>query len=84
MTQILGLAVEELAAENERLLEFLSSGPVGLVELVASRSYVIALPDAERSALLSRVRAVAHDLAREGPVDLPYLTMTLRCERLRE
>ena len=33
MTKILGLEIEELAAENERLLEFLYSCPVGLVEM---------------------------------------------------
>jgi diguanylate cyclase (GGDEF)-like protein/PAS domain S-box-containing protein len=33
MTQVLGLEVDELAAENERLLEFLYSCPVGLIEM---------------------------------------------------
>lgn len=33
MTEILGLGVDELAAENERLLEFLYSCPVGLIEM---------------------------------------------------
>lgn len=54
----------------------------GLVDLVASRSYVIALADAERERLLARVRAVAVASTPGGFVDLPYLTMTLRCERL--
>jgi diguanylate cyclase (GGDEF)-like protein/PAS domain S-box-containing protein len=33
VTEILGLGVDELAAENERLLEFLYSCPVGLIEM---------------------------------------------------
>ncbi|MEP6599822.1 MAG: hypothetical protein ABJB98_10310 [Actinomycetota bacterium] len=54
----------------------------GLVDLVASRSYVIAMAKPERGQLLARVRKVAEAATRGGMVDLPYLAMTLRTERL--
>ena len=50
----------------------------GMVELVASRSYVIAMPADERDALLHRVRASAAALGGGGEFDLPYLTIALR------
>ncbi|RKS84199.1 ubiquinone/menaquinone biosynthesis C-methylase UbiE [Motilibacter peucedani] len=55
--------------------------PEGLVELAASRSYVILLPEDERAALLGRVRSLlaSHpDLAGRSSIALPYLT---RCYR---
>jgi SAM-dependent methyltransferase len=50
----------------------------GLVELVASRSYVITLPDDEREVLLDRVRELARthaEIAARDRFELPY-----RCE----
>ena len=53
----------------------------GLLDLVASRSYIIVLPSAERAAVLDEVRAL---IAREpgfadgGRVPMPYVT---RCSR---
>ena len=55
--------------------------PEGVVELAASRSYVILLPEGERRALLDRIRALfaEHpDLAGRETVALPYLTRCFR------
>ncbi len=53
----------------------------GLIDLVASRSYVIGLPEARRRAVLADVRRVAArepGFASQGHVDMPYVT---RCSR---
>ncbi|MER7755314.1 methyltransferase domain-containing protein [Kitasatospora sp. NPDC097643] len=55
----------------------------GIVDLVASRSYVIALPEAERARLLADVEellATHPDLAGRDGIAMPYLT---RCTRVR-
>jgi SAM-dependent methyltransferase len=55
--------------------------PGQLVELVASRSYVIAMAEPERSQLLDRVRRVVASspaLAGRDTFDLPYLTVVRR------
>ncbi len=52
-----------------------------VVAMVASRSYVITLPEAEREAQLARVRELLEthpDTAGSATVDLPYVT---RCSR---
>lgn len=52
-----------------------------VVAMVASRSYVITLPEAEREAQLARVRELLEthpDTAGRATVDLPYVT---RCSR---
>jgi hypothetical protein len=57
--------------------------PDSLLDLVASRSYVITLPPGEREALLDRVRDLlgTHPrLAGREDIDLPYVT---RCSRVR-
>lgn len=58
--------------------------PAGsLLDLVASRSYVITLPDSERARVLARVRdllATHPSLAGRASIDVPYLT---RCARTR-
>jgi SAM-dependent methyltransferase len=57
--------------------------PEALVDLLASRSYVIVLPDAERTALLERVRRfLAEDprTAGKAEISVPYIT---RCSRTR-
>ncbi|MFI7601874.1 class I SAM-dependent methyltransferase [Actinoplanes sp. NPDC049681] len=56
-------------------------GPDQLLDLVASRSYVILLPAGERQALLDRVRDLteAHpDLAGRDVFELPYVTECAR------
>ena len=53
----------------------------GLAELVGSRSYAIRLPDADRAALLDRVRALAHthpQLVGRQHFYLPYVTAVQR------
>ncbi|WP_189925649.1 class I SAM-dependent methyltransferase [Kitasatospora xanthocidica] len=55
----------------------------GIVDMVASRSYVIALPEPERARLLADVERllVTHpDLAGRDAIALPYVT---RCTRVR-
>ncbi len=55
----------------------------GIVDMVASRSYVIALPEAERARLLADVEhllATHPDLAGRDRIAMPYLT---RCTRVR-
>jgi ubiquinone/menaquinone biosynthesis C-methylase UbiE len=57
-----------------------------IADLLASRSYVIALPAAERAALLDRVRSgVARHVDPAAPaVDVPYCTQAIRADqRLR-
>ncbi|MFH8381541.1 class I SAM-dependent methyltransferase [Kitasatospora sp. NPDC018058] len=57
--------------------------PAGIVDMVASRSYVIALPEAERARLLADVEqllATHPDLAGRDEIAMPYLT---RCTRVR-
>ena len=57
--------------------------PDALLDLVASRSYVITLPDGERAAVLARVRqllATHPALAGAAEITLPYVT---RCTRAR-
>ncbi|MFI7586995.1 methyltransferase domain-containing protein [Spongisporangium articulatum] len=49
-----------------------------LVAMVASRSYVIAAPPAEREAILADVRAVGAAAATDGTVDVPYVTHAYR------
>ena len=54
-----------------------------LVDLVASRSYVITLPEAERAAILREVRdliATHPSLAGSDMVSLPYITACFRAE----
>ncbi|MGW2250100.1 class I SAM-dependent methyltransferase [Kitasatospora sp. NPDC001660] len=56
---------------------------VGLLDMVASRSYVITLPDAERARLLADVEhllATHPDLVGRDEIAMPYLT---RCTRVR-
>lgn len=55
--------------------------PADLIELVASRSYVITLDEADRVALLARVRALIDEhpaFAGRERIELPYVT---RCAR---
>lgn len=55
--------------------------PDGLVDLAASRSYIIGLPTDERAAVLERVRDLAHrELRRSGATTLqmPYVTQSFR------
>ncbi|MEV7597210.1 methyltransferase domain-containing protein [Kitasatospora sp. NPDC089797] len=57
--------------------------PAGLVDLVASRSYVIALPETERTRLLADVEQLVTThpaLAGRETIAMPYLT---RCTRVR-
>ncbi|MEU3573567.1 class I SAM-dependent methyltransferase [Kitasatospora sp. NPDC036755] len=57
--------------------------PAGIVDMVASRSYVIALPEDERVRLLADVEqllATHPDLAGREEIALPYVT---RCTRVR-
>lgn len=44
----------------------------GLVDLAASRSYVLVRPDVERAALLDEVRALAEQIAVDGAIRVPY------------
>ncbi len=55
-----------------------------LIDLVASRSYVITMPDEQREAVLARVRHLASTrpgLAGTGELVLPYVTECYRAER---
>jgi SAM-dependent methyltransferase len=54
--------------------------PDGLVELAASRSYVITLEETRRAALLARVRALLDrpELAGRAGIPLPYVTECVR------
>ncbi|WP_245563561.1 class I SAM-dependent methyltransferase [Longispora albida] len=57
--------------------------PAGLLDMVASRSYVIVLPEAERAQLLGEVRELlgSHpELRGRDEITMPYVT---RCTRLR-
>jgi SAM-dependent methyltransferase len=63
----------------------LAMTPDQVVELVESRSYVIVLPEAERTALLAEVRALLAnhpDLAGGERVEMAYLTHSFRIPRL--
>jgi hypothetical protein len=54
-----------------------------LVDLVASRSYVITLPEPDRAAILDDVRhllATHPALAGGDVIDLPYVTACFRAE----
>jgi ubiquinone/menaquinone biosynthesis C-methylase UbiE len=56
----------------------------GVADVVATRSYVIDLPAAERTALLDEVRHLARthpDLAGRETFELPYVTVALRSRR---
>jgi SAM-dependent methyltransferase len=58
--------------------------PDQVVELVASRSYVIDLPDAERATLLGEVRRLVDtdpDVGGRAEFELSYVTRARRCER---
>jgi SAM-dependent methyltransferase len=58
-----------------------STTPEALIDLLASRSYVIVLPEAERAALLAKVRQfLATDASTAGKTEIsvPYVT---RCSR---
>ncbi len=60
-----------------------SASPEALIDLLGSRSYVITLPDAERAALLAKVRrflATDPRTAGQSDVSVPYVT---RCSRAR-
>ena len=84
MSQILGLEVDELAAENERLLEFLYSCPVGLVEmsragevrLMNPIAAQLLLPVAQSTGLANLFRA----LEPYAP-DLQYVTESFTGQR---
>jgi SAM-dependent methyltransferase len=55
-----------------------------LIDLAASRSYVITMPDEQREAVLARVRHLASalpGLAGSGELVLPYVTECYRAER---
>ncbi len=66
--------------ETERWTQALT--PDGLVELAASRSYVITLDDARRAELLARVRGLLDrpGLAGAAELALPYVTECVRAE----
>ena len=53
----------------------------GLVDLVASRSYVIAMAEPLRTSLLERIRRLGEAEATAGVVEVPYLTIALRAQR---
>lgn len=56
--------------------------PEGLVELAASRSYVITLDSARRAALLAEVQGLLErpELAGQVEIELPYITECVRAE----
>lgn len=66
--------------ETERWTQALT--PEGLVELAASRSYVITLDDARRAELFTRVRELLErsELAGRAEIRLPYVTECARAE----
>jgi len=54
-----------------------------VIDLVASRSYVITLPDAPRAALLEEVRDLLEthpDLAGRDSLEMPYVTRAFRAD----
>jgi SAM-dependent methyltransferase len=60
-----------------------STTPAALIDLLASRSYVIVLPEAERATLLANVRRFLADdpvTAGKAEISAPYVT---RCSRAR-
>jgi uncharacterized glyoxalase superfamily protein PhnB len=54
-----------------------------LLDLVRSRSYVIALSAKERDALLDKVDRLFDAAARSGSVEMPYRCQCWRATRLR-
>lgn len=55
-----------------------------IVDLAASRSYVLAAEPDKRAAVLAEVRVIAQEVAQsaaDGTVDLPYVTLAYRCVR---
>ena len=67
--------------QHRQFPHFQTLRPGQLVELVASRSYVIAMAEPERTQLLDRVRrfvATSPALAGRETVELPYLTVVRR------
>jgi SAM-dependent methyltransferase len=61
-----------------------STTPEALIDLLASRSYVIVLPEAERAALLANVRRfLATDPSTTGKTEIsvPYVTRCSRAQR---
>jgi SAM-dependent methyltransferase len=57
------------------------TGPGEIIDLVASRSYIITMPPSERAAVLSRVQHLLStypDVAGAAEISLPYVT---RCSR---
>jgi SAM-dependent methyltransferase len=58
--------------------------PEALIDLLASRSYVIVLPEAERAALLAKVRrflATDPSTAGKAKISVPYVTRCSRAQR---
>jgi SAM-dependent methyltransferase len=56
----------------------------GLADVIATRSYVIDLPEHDRAVLLDEVRELAHthpDLAGKERFELPYVTVVARSRR---
>jgi SAM-dependent methyltransferase len=61
--------------------------PDGVVDRVASISFVASLPDAQRAGVLDEVRALVDShpaTAGRDPIELPYVTDVYTCRRLRE
>jgi SAM-dependent methyltransferase len=61
-----------------------STNPDALIDLLASRSYVIVLPDAERAALMARVRRFLETdpaTAGKAEISVPYVTRCSRAQR---
>jgi SAM-dependent methyltransferase len=57
--------------------------PAGIIDLVASRSYIITMPPDQRAAVLARVRRLLDThpgLAGSAEISMPYVT---RCSRAR-
>lgn len=55
-----------------------------LIDLVASRSYVITMPDSDRAELLAEVRSLTTDhpaLAGRDRIEMPYVTQCYRARR---
>ena len=61
-----------------------STTPAALIDLLASRSYVIVLPQAERAALMAKVRcflAADPSTAGKAEISVPYVTRCSRAQR---
>jgi SAM-dependent methyltransferase len=65
--------LEEHAFANEQVLD-----EDGLAARIGSTSFIACLPEVERERVLARAR----ELARDGPVRVPYRTEVLVCARL--